>query len=524
MLPGFRPRAIDDALADRWRAAGWWDDRTLGELLDAGLRGAPDVPITMRSAVRPTRMTFAKAHADALALAAGLIDLGIGSGDVVAFQLPNWLEAVHVFYAAAMVGAAVMPIVHFYGPREVGFILRRTPPKAFVTFDRFGALSGTQTLLASGAPLPEEVAVVGDDPSGFQPLAAWYAPTPLDGPQPTDPDRPALIAYTSGTTAEPKGVVHSHRTIGSEVRQLAALQSTGGNPNLSGAPVGHAIGMLGALLIPVHQGQPIHLIDVWDPGAVLAAMAEEGLSAGQGSTFFLTSLLDHPTYDPDVHPKLMAYVGLGGSTVPAAVADRARALGISIVRMYGSTEHPSTTGAAHDDPEEKRLYTDGRVLDGVELSIAEDGEILSRGPDCFIGYTDPALTDAAFDEDGWYHTGDIGVLDDDGWLAITDRKKDIIIRGGENISALEVEEIVLRIPGVLECAVVAAPDARLGEHACAFIRGAALTLGDVQAAMAEAGLAKQKWPEDVRLLDDFPRTASGKVQKFVLRKRLQEEA
>jgi acyl-CoA synthetase (AMP-forming)/AMP-acid ligase II len=524
VLPGFRARPIARELGDEWRAAGLWDDRTLGQLLDEGLRSNPDVVIAMRSGVRPARSTFGAARLDALSLAAGFVDLGIGADDVVAFQLPNWLDAVHVFYAAAMVGAAVMPIVHFYGPREVGYILRRTPPKAFVTFDRFGSSSGTQTLLASGAPLPEHVAVVGDDPSGFQPFAAWYAPEPLDGPRATDPDEPALIAYTSGTTAEPKGVVHSHRTIGCEVRQLAALSASGGNPSLSGAPVGHAIGMLGALLIPVHQGQPINLIDVWDPAVVLAAMADEGLSAGQGSTFFLTSLLDHPSYDLSVHPKLMASIGLGGSTVPAAVADRARALGISVVRMYGSTEHPSTTGASHDDPEDKRLYTDGRPLDGVEVRIAEDGEILSRGADCFVGYTDPALTDAAFDGDGWYHTGDIGVLDDDGWLSITDRKKDIIIRGGENISALEVEEIILRLPGVLECAVVAAPDARLGEHACAFVRGTPLTLSDVQAAMADAGLAKQKWPEDVRMIDDFPRTASGKVQKFVLRQQLREEA
>jgi acyl-CoA synthetase (AMP-forming)/AMP-acid ligase II len=230
----------------------------------------------------------------------------------------------------------------------------------------------------------------------------------------------------------------------------------------------------------------------------------------------------------------MSHIGLGGSAVPAAVTERATELGISIVRSFGSTEHPSITGNRHEAPLAKRLYTDGAPLPGVELRLidasgadvaaGEPGEIVSRGPDCFVGYTDPDLTRNAFDADGWFATGDIGVLDADGYLAITDRKKDIIIRGGENISAAEVEELLLRVTGVAECAVVAAPDARLGEHACAFVRlrpGASpIELTDVRAHMEREGLARQKWPEELHFVDDFPRTASGKVQKFVLRQEL----
>ena len=183
------------------------------------------------------------------------------------------------------------------------------------------------------------------------------------------------------------------------------------------------------------------------------------------------------------------------------------------------------------------MHTDGHALLGVELRIVNDegadvapglpGEILSRGPDCSIGYTEPALTAKAFDADGWFHTGDVGVLDDEGWLTIVDRINDVIIRGGENISALEVEEQLLRLPGVAEAAAVAAPDERLGEHVCALVRlmpGA--TAPDLTAAKAQferAGLARQKWPEELRVVDDFPRTASGKVQKFLLRERLRDE-
>jgi acyl-coenzyme A synthetase/AMP-(fatty) acid ligase len=170
-------RAVDPELAKSWTARGCWNDDTLGALLNAGLRDNGTLPFTVRSQVRPTTATLADVRDDALRLAFGLRERGVGAGDVVAFQLPNWVEAAHVFYAAAFLGAVVMPIVHFYGTKEVGYILRRTPPKALVTFDRFGPLSGTATLLASGAPLPELVAVVGDDPAGFEPIDAWYGAT-----------------------------------------------------------------------------------------------------------------------------------------------------------------------------------------------------------------------------------------------------------------------------------------------------------------------------------------------------------
>ena len=253
---------------------------------------------------------------------------------------------------------------------------------------------------------------------------------------------------------------------------------------------------------------------------MLALMASDGLTVGGGAPYYLTSLLDHPDWSP-AHLAHMKYAGLGGASVPAAVTTRLADLGITVWRSYGSTEHPSITGSPHTAPAAKRLYTDGDVLPGVEIRLGPDGEIFSRGPDLCLGYTDPALTARAFDDEGWYRTGDIGVLDDDGYLTITDRTADLIIRGGENISAVEVEEVLLGLPGVAEAAVVAAPDARLGEHAAAVLR---LAPGPPPPAMEQlrkhfeqAGLARQKWPEELHVVDDFPRTASGKVQKYVLR-------
>jgi non-ribosomal peptide synthetase component E (peptide arylation enzyme) len=199
-------------------------------------------------------------------------------------------------------------------------------------------------------------------------------------------------------------------------------------------------------------------------------------------------------------------------------------MGIFVFRSYGSSEHPSITGSSRDAPEEKRLYTDGDARPGVEIRLGPDGEIFSRGPDLCLGYTDDALTNKAFDADGWYRTGDVGVLDDDGYLTITDRKADVIIRGGENISALEVEELLLTMPAVAEAVVVSAPDARLGEHAAAVLRvkqGQTMpTMAEVHEHFERAGVAKQKWPEELHEVDDYPRTASGKVQKFVVRQNL----
>jgi len=359
-------RAVDPEHAQRYVREGFWDDRSLGQVLAEGLREASAAAFTVRSDRRPFRGTLGEIDLLARRLARGLRERGIGPGDPVAFQAPNWPEAAATFYAVAYLGAVVVPIVHFYGSKEVSYILRRTGVKALVTADRFGHLDFVENLAAMRTDLPdlEWAAVIGDDPgAGNLRFADLLADEPLDAPVAVDPASPALIAYTSGTTADPKGVVHSHRTIGAEIRQLGAIQPPA-PPALVGAPVGHGIGMLAALLLPVHRRQPIHLIDVWDPGRVLQAMLDDGLSSGQGATYFLVSLLDHPDFDPQRHAKLMPYIGLGGSAVPAAVGERAATLGISTMRSFGSTEHPSITGSTVDTPREKRITAGRRAAAG----------------------------------------------------------------------------------------------------------------------------------------------------------------
>ncbi len=520
-------RSVPESLSQRYRAEGWWTDDCLGDVVGRELAAMREATFAVHSDVRPWRGTVGDVDGAARRFAGALRDRGIGPGDAVVFQLPNWVEAAVTFWGAAYAGVIVVPVVHFYGTKELAHIVRVVQPSLVVTADRFGRadyLSAYAELLGdSGLPW----AVVGDAaslPAGVTRFEQLLEADPVEHPVAVDPDAPAVIAFTSGTTRDPKGVIHSHRTMGFEARQLSGLYPSG-PPSLIGAPLGHFIGMLNALVCSLIRHDDIHVIDVWNPAEILRLMKAEHLNVGGGSTYFLTSLLDHPDFTPD-HLKYMPYAGLGGSPVPVAVTQRATRLGIRVYRSYGSTEHPSITGSYIDEPEIKRLTTDGHELPGVEVRLDDEGQILSRGPELFLGYTDPELTASVFDAEGWYHTGDVGTVDSEGYLTITDRISDIIIRGGENISAQEVEEALLALQAIAEACVVAQPDKRLGERAAALIRvrdgATAPTLEQVQAHLAAAGMAKQKWPESIHEVADFPRTAAGKVQKFRLRQQLRE--
>jgi acyl-CoA synthetase (AMP-forming)/AMP-acid ligase II len=506
-------RPIPAELRARYESEGWWTPDTLGGQLAAALTAHPEAAFCVHSTIRPYNGTFGDVELVARRLAAGLRSRGVGPGDVIALQLPNWMEAAATFWSAALLGAVVVPIVHFYGRKELGHILATAKPRVFITAAEFGRMKHQPDLCI-------DVPIVGLVDSDFDDL---LAPEPMDGVLEADPAAPALIAFTSGTTRDPKGVVHSHQTLGFEIRQLAANHPDNPAGSVMALPVGHFIGMLGGLLCPVLEGVPIHLCDAWDPSLVLKLMARDGVGFGGGPTYFITSLLDHPDFTDD-HLQYMPYLGLGGSAVPPAVTRRLTDLGLVVTRSYGSTEHPSITGSRPDAREDKRLLTDGNARPGVEIRLADDGEILSRGPDLCLGYLDSELSAKAFDDDGWYHTGDIGVLDGDGYLTITDRKSDVIIRGGENISAIEVEDALLVLPQIAEAVVVAAPDEKFGERVVAVLRihpGAEMPgRQQVHAHFDALGMARQKWPEELRQVDDFPRTASGKVQKYVVRQQV----
>jgi acyl-CoA synthetase (AMP-forming)/AMP-acid ligase II len=533
-------REVPAELRSRYQAERFWTDDTFAAFLEREIASTPELPVRVWSTTHPFAGTVGGLFRQALRLATSFDRLGIGVGDVVAYQLPNWAEAMAVIWAGFRIGAVMVPIVHFYGAGEVEFILRQSEAGALVTVDRFGHVDHLANLegFRDRLDLLEHVIVLrsggaGPGLGGTVALDELLDTDAFEGHPDISPDQPAMVGYTSGTTAEPKGVVHTHRSLLFEIPQLAALDPDA-RPLLSASPLAHMTGMLAAHLLALYRHQAIHLMDRWDPAEALRIILEADVSSGTGATVFLTSLLDGPGFGPE-HAARISSVGLGGSPVPAAVAERAEALGITVYRSYGSTEHPSITGSRTDEPREKRNRTDGHALAGVELRLLDGdtgmdatpgraGEILSRGPDLFAGYTDPAMTARAFTPDGWYRTGDVGILDENGYLTITDRISDIIIRGGTNISAAEVEEALMRMPVVAECAVVSAPDTRVGEHAVAVLRlcadAPAPDLAVVQAHLGDSGLPKQKWVEDVRIVDEFPRTPSGKIRKFVLRDEL----
>ena len=521
---------------------GWWTDATLGGRVAEWLAAAPGSAVHIHSRTHDWHGTFADVDSEARRLVSLLRNEGIGPGAVVAFQLPNWREAVVAFTGLAMGGYILVPITHIYGRKEVSFILDECAAEAYISPVAYGHVDFAE-IIDGHAPASLRLhLVVGGEahrpaPGGVRRMA-W---TELEACQPAAElpelasDDVAVLAYTSGTTSDPKGAIHDHRTLLSELEHMAAWM-TPGRPNLMGSPVAHATGMLGGVLGPLYIASDIHLTDRWDPGHALEVMLTHDIGGGVGASIFLTSLLDHPDFTPE-HAVKMARVGLGGAPVPAAVGQRAESLGIKIIRAYGSTEHPSITGMQYEDPAELRHNTDGRPRPGVEMRIVDEdgndlpagtpGEIVSRGPELCLGYTNPDLN-VAFDDDGWYHTGDIGVIDEHGCLTITDRVKDIIIRGGENLSAAEIEEVIAKVPGVAEVAVVAAPDERLGEHACAVVRlltdADPIDLPALIPHLEQAGLVRQKWPEELRLVTDFPRTASGKIRKVDLRAQLREES
>jgi acyl-CoA synthetase (AMP-forming)/AMP-acid ligase II len=444
------------------------------------------------------------------------------------------------------IGAISVPVVHIYGAKELKFVLADTQSKLHVTVSQFRHLDYRGIMEGMHAALPTLERILYIDDGSF---GALYEAAPLPAVYSGDPDVPAIIGYTSGTTSDPKGAIQTHRTVIAELlqrryrnagdtRPIPLEPPAGFNRWLVASPVGHVAGLQTGILMPILLDRQAHFIDRWDVEAVLEALVEADLNLGAAATFFFNSFINHPKFRPE-HIKHIRYIASGGAPVPRAFGEQCDAIGVNLIRGYGSTEHPSITGSAFEDALDKRIGTDGRPIAGVEIELRDadgkpvpvgvPGEIHSRGPDLFVGYTDARLNADAFDAQGWFCTGDVGVLDADGYLTITDRTKDIIIRGGENISAAEVEDALNRLDGVIEVAAVAAPDARMGEHVCAFLRLAAgataPTLDEVRKHLMAVGIARQKWPEELRVVEgDFDRTPSGKIKKIMLRDQLRREA
>ncbi len=535
------PTRLTAAAADRLTRGGYWPNTTFVAVFmsTAGARPGKTAVVDDRR-----RLTYAELRDRTLRLAGALSARGIGAGDVVSTILPNRAEAVALFYAANHLGAVVNPIVPIYGAREIRFILRQVESVAVVVPDRFRGVAFPTLIdgVVSDVPSLRERIVVGDTARKgwlvFEQLwdaeAAGMAPALPSGG--IDPNAVTMILYTSGTTADPKGVLHSNNTL------LCECQTTVRYHGLSAdevfvmpSPVSHIAGLLYGVMLPIVLGATSVLMETWDPEQFLALVERERGTYSAGATPFLQGVLDCPhleRYDT----RSLRLFPCGGADVPPELIRRAmRCLGVRSGRGYGSTEFPSITSSAGPDvPEAKRAVTDGlpiganeielRDVDGRRVAVGEEGEIWAQGPELCLGYRDPALDAEAFDALGFFRTGDLGVLDGDGYLTVTGRLKDIIVRGGEKLSAKEIEDLLFEHPEVESVAVVPIPDRALGERVCAVVvparPEAPPTLPELVRFLEEKELSRRKLPERLEIVEALPTTASGKVAKQLLKERL----
>lgn len=520
-------------LRSRWYREGFFGSETIADHLRFGAERFPDVSMRFVGGPTPSVIRLGEMYEWSRRLAGGLASLGVGPGDVVAIWVPNWLEGALTYQAALSLGAVVVPVIHIYGPREVGFILRQSGARVLVMPDRWRSIDFRERFASIvDTPALEHLVVISDTPRtgtiGWQQLADH---PPLTATPPTHPDEVCLLIYTSGTTADPKGVQHTTNTLVAEIRSTAAALGERGGVNLAAFPAGHIAGVLGLLRMCV-LGVSSVVMDQWDPALAARLVHEHRVTTTAGAPFFLSGLLDEAEHQGASLASLRNYM-VGAASVPAALVERADTAGVPVYRAYGSSEHPViTTGTPHDSIA-RRAGTDGRLTpgnqirllddDGREVPIGMDGEIVSLGPELFVGYRDSTLDDEAFAPGGWFRTGDIGRLDADGFLTITDRKKDVIIRGGENIASKEIEDLMAMHPAVTEAAAVGLPDERYGERVAVFVQlrdHATLDLAEIARHFSTLGVARQKTPEHVEIVDSFPRSLSGKVRKVELRDRL----
>jgi len=520
------------ALRARWYADGWYGHESIAEHLRIGVDRFPATTMHFVGGPTPTRIRLDEMYARSRRLAAGLATLGVGPGEKVAVWVPNWLEGALTYQAVLSLGAVVVPVIHIYGPREVGFILRQSGARVLVMPDRWRNIDYDERFAAIGdLPNLHHVVSIGQGPAGAVAWERLAAHEPLSEFPATSPDDACLLIYTSGTTADPKGVQHSANTLLAEIRTNDAMFGERGGISLAAFPAGHIAGVLGTMRMFL-LGTSTVVMDQWDAALAARLVADHGVTSTAGAPFFLATILDQAEAQGTSLLTLHNYM-VGAASVPPALVERADAAGIPVYRAYGSSEHPVITSGTPDDPAAKRAATDGRIMPGSEIRVLDDddgevpvgidGEIVSRGPELMLGYTDPRLDVESHLPGGWFRTGDIGRLDADGYLTITDRKKDIIIRGGENIASKEVEDILATHPAVAEAAAVGQPDPRYGERVAVFVQlrpGADLDLDEVRRHFAAAGAARQKTPELIVPVSELPRGMSGKVRKVDLRDRL----
>ncbi|MBZ0216709.1 MAG: cyclohexanecarboxylate-CoA ligase [Fimbriimonadaceae bacterium] len=472
-------------------------------------------------------------------IAAGLAKMGVEKGTIVACQLPNWWQFVALYLACARLGAIINPLMPIFRQRELRYMLGFSEAKVLVIPRLFRGCDYPAMIADIRADLPHLTHVLvigGNDDDSFErrlvehrwedevdlaALFARHAPSPNDVTQ---------LLYTSGTTGEPKGVMHTSNTLLSILSKYQERLGLSGNDVIfMASPMGHQAGFMYGLMMGPMLGAKLVLQDIWNADQAALLIQDEAVSYTMGSTPFLADLTDSPAVDHTDMSSLRTFVS-SGAPIPSTLVQRAtRHLGARIISAWGMSENGSVTTTVPGDPDDRIFGTDGIALPGIEVRVVDsdgskartgvEGHLQCRGISMFVGYfRRPDLNRAT--PDGWFDTGDLARMDADGYIRITGRAKDIVIRGGENIPVVEIENLLYRHPAIRQVSIVAVPDPRLGERACAFVvlrEGKHFDFAEMVAYLEQHQLARQYLPEFLEVLPQMPMTASGKIQKFQLR-------
>jgi cyclohexanecarboxylate-CoA ligase len=528
---------------------GFWRDRTINDDLDACVAACPDklalTAVSLESGT-VTRFTYREMAAMADRIAIGLSRLGVGRDDVVSMQLPNWWQFTLTYLACSRIGAVLNPLMHIFRERELSFMLKHGKSKIVIVPKLFRGFDHEQMITRLRPSLPDlqYVIVVGglgdnsfekrlsepkwEDAQDANDILTQHRPGPDDVMQ---------LIYTSGTTGEPKGVMHSANTTMANIIPYAERLRLGADDVvLMASPMAHQTGFMYGLMMPIMLRSSAVLQDIWDSNKAVELIRGEGVTFTMASTPFLTDLARAVSDSGEGVPTLRTFL-CAGAPIPGPLVENARkALGAKIVSAWGMTENGAVTLINLDDDDERAFNTAGCPLPGAEIRVvdAEDrplphgasGRLLVRSCSNFGGYLQrPHLNNT--DEQGWFDTGDLAEIDDRGYVRITGRSKDVIIRGGENIPVVEIETLLYKHPAINQVAIVAYPDERLGERGCAVVvpkPGQAIELIGMIDFLKSHKVALQYIPERLLVLDQMPATPSGKIQKFKLREIVKQSA
>jgi acyl-CoA synthetase (AMP-forming)/AMP-acid ligase II len=535
-----RDRYTEDQIQSYY-ARGLWCDYTFFDALERQVRERPDKVFVTDST---TSYTFRELRDAALRLAVGMVRLGVAPGDRVAVQVPSWTEFVVISLAVSRVGAVIVPIMPIYRRDEVGHMVGSAGPKVVFTAGHYRKFDHDAMFLdiAEDSSTLDTVIVVrgGTAPEGAlrydDVLAAGVTPEQADAELPAapGPDEPFVIVFSSGTTSRPKGCVHTFNTMACGARLLGkGWHYTDEDVQFGPSPVTHTTGLVTSVILPLIHGAGSHIMERWEPREGLARIAKFRCTAAVAATTFLQMLLN--AYDPDVHDaSSMRFWTCAGSPIPGAFVRKAmtRLPDMRVLSLYGRTENITTTMCTFDDDPGRSVTSDGRALpcqevrivdgQGDEVPRGQEGDIAYRGAMNSLEYINqPEETADMFTADGFSRSGDLGVMDDEGYVRVTGRLKDIVIRGGLNISVRQVEDLLTAHSAVGETAVVGMPDETMGERVCCYLVPASgagpLTLEEIKDYLLGEGLAVQKVPERLEIVDSLPATATGKIQKHLLR-------